>query len=408
MSRVLVMDASERSALAVIRSLGSKGIEVVAGDSIGFNAGFLSRYCSQRVLYPSPLKNKAGFVESIIRFVKNADLDLLIPVTDFTILPLVERRDEVERYVRLALPSNDILFKAFDKWETAKLAESMGVPCPKTFVIKSVEDLNRVAEEVNYPCVIKPRTKVFWFEGKAIVLKITPDNYAYSQEDLIRKFSEISSRLEGFEFSEGFFIIQEFAEGVGYGVEVLMDGVEAKAVFIHKRLREYPITGGASTYRISVINRRLEELALKILKEIRWNGVAMVEFKVNESNNDVALIEINGRFWGSLPLAVNAGIDFPYLLYKLMMNGDVEPNMNYLVGMLQRWLFPGDFLWLFSSLIEGKNKFEKIIQFLGSSWKNEDIFSFNDITPILGVLSQSIYNFTDVIKGQKTIYGETN
>jgi len=131
------------------------------------------------------------------------------------------------------------------------------------------------------------------------------------------------------------------------------------------------------------------------------------KFKVNESIDEISLIEINGRFWGSLQLAINAGIDFPYLLFRIMSDEDVEPTMNYLLGVFQRWLFPGDLLWLLSSLQGGNNKLQKITQFFGSSWKNEDIFSFDDVTPMLGFLSQTLGHFTDIIKGRRTIYGET-
>ena len=65
-------DSSERAALAVIRSLGGRGIEVVAVDSTSFNAGFLSKYCSRRIILPSPQKNRKKFVESIL------DLNLVV------------------------------------------------------------------------------------------------------------------------------------------------------------------------------------------------------------------------------------------------------------------------------------------------------------------------------------------
>ncbi len=90
MPKVIVTDASERAALAVIRSLGKRGIEVIAADSINFNMGFLSKYCKRRIVYPSPLKNKGGFVDSMLRLVKNESFDLLIPITDFTMVPLLE------------------------------------------------------------------------------------------------------------------------------------------------------------------------------------------------------------------------------------------------------------------------------------------------------------------------------
>ncbi|MEM2915579.1 MAG: ATP-grasp domain-containing protein, partial [Candidatus Bathyarchaeia archaeon] len=323
MGKVIVTDSSERAALAVIRSLGRKNIEVLAADSKRFNAGFLSKYCSRRMIYPSPQKNKTEFVESILRLIKNEDFDLLIPITDFTMVPLLERKDEIEEYVKVAAPPYETAIKALDKAQTIKIAEEQRIPCPRTFLFEDLDHLKEVAENLKYPVVIKPRMKVFWIEDRAITLKVTPKNYAYNSADLLTKYAKITSQFNGFNIPHDFFLIQEFFEGLGYGVEVLMHNSELKAIFMHKRLREYPITGGASTLRVSVKNEKLKKYAVELLKAMNWQGVGMVEFKLDEKNGSAKLMEVNGRFWGSLQLAINAGVDFPYLLYKLIVEENV-------------------------------------------------------------------------------------
>ena len=122
MPKVIVTDSSERAALAVIRSLGRRGIEVVAVDSTSFNTGFLSKYCSRRIICPPPQKNKRKFVDSMLRLVRNENFDLLIPITDFTMIPILERRDEIEEYVKVAAPPLKTAVKAFDKVQTIKIA----------------------------------------------------------------------------------------------------------------------------------------------------------------------------------------------------------------------------------------------------------------------------------------------
>jgi len=276
--KVLVTDSSERVALAVIRSLGRRDVEVVAADSTSFNTGFLSKYCSRRIIYPSPQKNKSKFVDFMLRLVKNESFDLLIPITDFTMIPILERRDEIEEYVKVAAPHYKTAIKALDKAQTIKIAEEQGIPCPRTFLLEDPDDLKEVAEDVKYPVVIKPRMKVLWIEDRAIMLKVTPRNYAYNSEDLITKYVQIT-QFNGFDIPHDFFLIQEFAEGEGYGVEVLMHNSELKALFMHKRLREYPITGGASTLRVSVRNEKLKNYAVDLLNAMDWEGVAMVEIQ---------------------------------------------------------------------------------------------------------------------------------
>ena len=382
----------------------------MAADSTGLNAGFLSKYCSKAFTYPSPLKDKGRFVSSMLHLVKNEDFDILIPITDFTMIPIVEHMDEFEEYVKVAAPPYEIAVKAFDKAQTVRIAEKSGIPHPRTFLIDNIGTLKEAADNLHYPVVIKPRMKVFWRGDRGIMLKVTPRNYAYKCKDLIDKYAEMISRLSKIEIDvpPNFFMVQEFVKGEGYGVEALMHRGKLKAIFMHKRLREYPLTGGASTLRISIKNEKLASFSIKLLKEMGWQGVAMVEFKVNPYDG-MKLMEVNGRFWGSLPLALNAGVDFPYLLYKLMLGGDVDPCCRYRIGVMQKWLLPGDLLWLYSSIKNSKeSRLKCLIEFLSSLHIADDIISLDDFRPTLGAIVSMLRDFSDVAKGRKTIYGEVS
>ena len=114
-------------------------------------------------------------------------------------------------------------------------------------------------------------------------------------------------------------IIQEFIKGKGYGVSVLYDHSKLKAIFTHKRLREFPPTGGPSTLRVSVKNKKIENLTKKLMDKLSWHGIAMVEYKITK-DGEPYLMEINPRFWGSLNQAIQSGVDFPYLIYKVANN----------------------------------------------------------------------------------------
>ena len=406
--KVIITDSSERAALAVIRSLGRRNIEVVAADCSSFNTGFLSKYCNRRIVYYPPQKNKVKFVDSILRLVRNESFDLLIPITDLTLVPILERMNEIEKYVKVATPPYKTAIKALDKAQTIKIAEERGIPCPKTFFLDDPDDLKEIAENLKYPVVIKPRMKVLWIKDRAVTLKVTKRNYAYNNEDLIKKYVKITSQFHGFDIPHDFFMIQEFAEGESYGVEALMNNSELKAIFMHKRLREYPITGGSSTLRVSVNNKKLMNYAVDLLKAMDWQGVAMVEFKLDEESGVAKLIEVNGRFWGSLQLAINAGVDFPNLLYNAIVQGDAISCHGYRVGVMQRWLIPGDLLWLFASFQNGRGcKLRNFIDFLRSMPIPDDIISLSDVFPTFGVLFETMGYFFDVIKGNRTIYGET-
>ena len=406
MHKVIVTDSSERAALAIIRSLGRKGIEVTAADSTNLNAGFLSKYCSRRVIYPSPQKNKKKFVKSILKLVKNENFDLLIPVTDFTMIPILEHKDEFEKHVKVAAPPYETAIKAYDKIQTVKIAEKHGLPCPKTIFLEDPSNLKEIATHLSYPVVIKPRMKVSWVNEKAIVLKVTDKNYAYDSKDLVEKYMNLVSKLNRFNIPSDFLLIQEYVKGHSYGVEVLMFNSKPKAIFAHKRLREYPITGGASTLRISVRNKKLENYAVSLLKAMNWEGIAMVEFKLNEKTGNIKLIEVNGRFWGSLALAINAGVDFPYLLYKCIIEERGFNIPNYKTGIKQKWLIPGDILWLYSSIVKKGKILDSIKEFITSFTVPDDIILLNDLKPTVGSIKTSLNLLIDVIKGQRNISGE--
>ena len=84
-----------------------------------------------------------------------------------------------------------------------------------------------------------------------------------------------------------------------------------RARFAHRRIHEVPHTGGVSSFRESVRLPDIEAHALSVLRRIGWNGVAMLEYRRDARTGDFRLLELNARFWGSLHLALAAGVDFP-------------------------------------------------------------------------------------------------
>lgn len=405
MPRVLVTDASERAALAVIRSLGKKNIEVTAGDNARFNIGFFSKYCKKRVLYPPPELEKMKFTRTMLKLVRDESFDLLIPITDKAMVPIIEQKEDFEQYTKVAAPNYSTAIKALDKIETLKLAQQHGIPFPKTVFGEDIDDPNHFSKEVTYPVVIRPRMKVKWMGEKALILKVTAKNYAYTPQDFITKWKRLVSILKKVGLHEDFLMVQKFVQGEGYGVEALMHDEGPTAFFIHRRLREYPTTGGASTLRESVRDDKLEQLGIRLLQAMKWDGVAMVEFRVNTGTGEPMLIEVNGRFWGSLPLAINAGVDFPYLLYKSMIDKENFNCSEYRNGLKQRWL-AGDFLWLYSSLVNGDGVAKSVKEFLRSSAVHDDIMTLDDIAPVCGQFLFTLNFLSEVVSGHRNLVGE--
>jgi predicted ATP-grasp superfamily ATP-dependent carboligase len=209
-------------------------------------------------------------------------------------------------------------------------AARRGVPVPRTAFIDSIASVRAVADRFAYPAVVKPcrsriRTPSGWM-GAGV-------HYADSKADLLDLY-ERTPYLANYPS-----LIQQRIEGPGFGVFLLCDSGVPIAEFAHRRLRENPPSGGPSVLCESVpVDQGLREHARRLLAPLAWHGVAMVEFKQDQRTGDFFLMEINGRFWGSLQLAVDAGVDFPWLACELARGRRPAPAPSYRVGVKSRWL----------------------------------------------------------------------
>ncbi|HIE34300.1 MAG TPA: hypothetical protein EYP86_04100 [Candidatus Altiarchaeales archaeon] len=230
--------------------------------------------------------------------------------------------------------------------------------------------MKEIADEINYPAIIKIR----------IEKDIPPGpNNRYKIVNNPRECIEWYKILHE---KSPFPIVQEIIEGDGYGFFALFDkSSEPKAIFCHHRLREYPITGGPSTLCESVYEPRIIDIGIKLLKNLKWYGVAMVEFKWNKVNEPV-LMEINPRFWGSTPLAIESGVDFPYLLFKLAI-GEKFNLVSYSEGIKIRFL-DSDIRAAQDYLINKRiNDGIRVFLDLFNPKIRDGIFSWDDVKPSL-------------------------
>ena len=329
--RVLVTDAHTTSALAVVRSLGAAGMSVTAAGELGrFNLASHSRYVSRAVALPSADEQPTAYAEQLLTELEQTPYDVLIPTTDTTIAILRRYRADVERRVRVALPSDEALNAAQDKQITLERARAEGVAVPRTRVFASVFELDREAERLTYPCVVKPRFSRYW-DGAGPIARGTAQ-YAYSAASLREIFKRAGQ-------SADMLLVQEFVAGEAIGVFALMDEGQPRVVFAHRRLREANPTGGRASLAESIPpDERFTAPALRLLRAVRWSGVAMVEFKDPSASAAPVVMEINGRFWGSLPLAIAAGVDFPLLLVQQVLGLELTIPRTYAYGVRCRHL----------------------------------------------------------------------
>ncbi len=339
--KVLVLGADQHQGLAVIRGLGMAGIPVVACGTSPRSIGFYSRYATETWRYTPPSDDRKRFLDDVAGILSRSRPGLVIPAVESTLVVLSDARELVERYATLAAPAPEVLEYAIDKGRTLRLAERLGVPVPRTVRGDTVGEILTQAGALRFPLAIKPRGHGLHLStAHALDFKV---RYARDQRELeqvIRPFAQDAKAL----------LVQEYVQGVGRCVAAVCRHGEALALLAYSREREYPLSGGVSVVRKSIpLEERLAGYVTTLLGEIRWHGVAMVEFKYDPPADRHTLMEINGRFQASTALSLDAGINLPYLTACVYGVGEPGPAQPYRVGVVERWL-RGDLLALRDAL----------------------------------------------------------
>ena len=332
MKNVLVTDGENRSTLAVTRSLGRRGYQVMVTAQKARSLASCSKFCRQGLSVPDSMHNGADYANAIIEIAVRESIDVILPMTEQTIHLLNQVRDKLPRTTVLACPLAEKMQAVADKSALFRLAEKLRVPVPHTLFLSGAGDLSAFVGEIKrYPVVVKPALSMIPEGEKFLAAGV---RYAASREELVQLYATSSVlRYPS--------MIQEKIVGPGTGLFTLYDVDHHLALFSHCRLREKPPSGGVSVVSESVpLDEEMVESAGRLLSAVGWNGVAMVEFKRDQRDGKAKLMEINGRFWGSLQLAIDCGVDFPSLLLDHLEGKNLSPLIrDYREGQKLKWFF---------------------------------------------------------------------
>jgi len=317
LARILVLDGHSAASLSVTRSAGRAGHWVAVGANRGiFAAAKLSRYCRLGLEYPISTSEPAQFVNSILDFVRAQQIELVVPVTDWTLGPLSAERDKFRGICRLAMPDRAAIDFASDKFRTVELAQEIGIGVPKTHLIRSLDDL-AACQGIGFPAVAKDRFSVRWVQQVAVFGSVA---YAYSFEELRTK---VADRLA----KAGDVLVQEFVLGEGIGFSCFVAGGNTHLPFQWLRVREVDPRGSASSARKSIpLDDVIVSRSEQLITRMGFEGIAMVEYK-RTPDKRLVLMEINGRPWGSIGLPFACGIDYPRYLIDWCLEGKLPPDL---------------------------------------------------------------------------------
>lgn len=326
---VVITDGNERSALAAVRSLGRRGVPVYVGADTTTSLAGKSRYCAGTFRYPSPWEDTSGYVASLKQAVGSWDAAAIFPMTDVAMELVGARRAEFEQLTAIPAPPLEQYHQLSNKFALNRWAESNSVPVPPTCYVEDGNVEAALDWIDSWPVIVKP--------GRSIIA--SGNGLRRTSVLIARDADELRKLYHDHWFLHEPSMVQKYVQGIGEGVFGLFVDGAPEALSAHRRLRERPPSGGVSVYREAIaLPEAMTAHACRIVASAHWTGVAMVEFKVDPVSNTPYLMEVNGRFWGSLQLAIDSGVDFPWLLYQLACGHPRDPDpAPYAVGVRSRW-----------------------------------------------------------------------
>jgi len=374
--KALVLDADSAAGLETIQSLGSSGCVVDTVDLRPEYSRHRSRFIRRQIKLAGT-EDEAR--RELVDLFRTERYDLVVPTTEVALLQMLSAEIPEDMYQRAVLAPRESVQTALNKQAVWILAQHLGVRVPSSEIVSSSSP-----PPEKFPVVLKP------------VLSKT------STSGVVRDFTvTIASNLDQWRSALGSIDSdipvqqQQYIVGKGVGVEMLFEHGTRRWAFVHERVHELPLTGGGSSYRVSLaLNDDLIQVATLLLSALQWHGVAMVEFKVTPSG-EAYLMEINPRLWGSLALGIDCGVNFPIGLLCLATKQPLSPQPIYRTGYFARNL-SRDIEWFKANLKADRSNpllltkpiiasaFEWLRPLAGKeSW---DFFCWSDLGVILGEL----------------------
>lgn len=325
---VIVTDGEQRAALAVVRSLGAGGYRCIVTSSSRACIAGGSRFVTRTVTVPNALERPSEFADAIVALVAAEHAAVVLPIAEQSLLAILPVRARLSPAI-VPFPDLDEFSALTDKERLLEEASKLGIAIPAQKIVRDVESVASTdLSGLRYPIVLKPARSVSERAGVRATFSVT---YACDASELQRKIRVLPPAAFPL-------LLQQRVVGPGTGIFLLLWDGKLKAQFAHQRLSEKPPSGGVSVYSESIsIDEGLRDRSRALLDRFGWRGVAMVEYKRDSATGQPYLMEVNGRFWGSLQLAIDSGVDFPRILVACALGEYRQPMPAYRVGVRSRW-----------------------------------------------------------------------
>jgi len=316
----IVLGVDSAIGLTVVRELGRHGVPVIAIGKSARAIGRYSRHATQFVVRPKE-RPLGDWLPELIR---DSGAAVLLAISEGDLVALAELPAVIEG-CRILTPRADRLAMVLDKTRTLDVAAQVGIDAPPGWQPLAGEDFAAKAAALPYPAILK------WSDPPAMWAALEAAGLPFEKIDYATDAADLLAKLARYDALGAWPLVQGWCGGYGFGQMLMMAGGEARLLFQHRRLREFPASGGVSTLCESVPlsqHRAQMKKSEALLRAIGWEGPAMVEYRHDPATGRYWLMEINGRYWGSLPLASQAGAHFAWEQYRAAVPqaGDAAPQ----------------------------------------------------------------------------------
>lgn len=350
---ILVTDSRFKHSLSIVRNLGKHGLNI-ATCSNGLSPTKYSKYSKDSFNY-----NDDNFEKEILNFLKNNDVDLVIPVGYSSNQKCSKIKDDIMKYSNIVIDDYEKVSSVSDKQKILPILNKSKLLYPRTIPVNKIADIEKI-------------------KGSSFVVKSAEEGvgekvrYANSKKELL---SIVKERLD-----LGPQIIQDYINGKARGFFAFCKDGKVLQSFQHERIRQYPESGGVSSCSRSINDEKLNVISIDFLKKLKWTGPVMLEFIYSEKDKKYYFIEMNAKFWGSYDLSVFCGINFAKIPYDIIKENKITKK-KYKVNRKFQWVLPEDTLRIKTS----KNKrvaFQNWTKDLFDKRVGKDIqYIFNDPIP---------------------------
>jgi D-aspartate ligase len=383
----VIIPGDRPASIGIARSLGRRGIKVYAMDSDKNSIALVSKYSTPLTYINNDESDKNitdTKLDALSRLGEKLDQKaVLFPVSDEDVQICSDHRNHLLKYYKFVMPSKRIISNLINKDGLRRIAKEYNIPSPEIYYFKNRDDLLELSNELPYPLIIKPSFSAFWLKDEITSIV---DYHPLSNPPkvvLCNDPSELMSNYESIEKIDSRVIIEEVIPGednrLFYACFYLDRNSVPLAYFAGQKLRILPVGFGSATYVNSVINAELEEISIKFIKDIGYQGLGGIEFKRDPRDEKLKLIEFNARFglWDSL--SIRCGLDIPYIAYCDALGIPIKPNLQYKQNI--KWIdFERDVRAYIIYRSQGKISFSEWIRsyFGERMWS---VLSFDDLLP---------------------------